>query len=43
VLSFGITFGLSKLPFGWLLIGSAKKKRLHSVPSSEPKHKQKAM
>lgn len=43
MLSFGIAFACSKLPFGWLLVGSAKKKKPKAVPFEESKDRKKAM
>lgn len=43
VFSFGIAFGLSKLPFGWLLVGSAKKKKNTEKPTADAPLQQKAM
>jgi len=37
VLSFALSYGLSKLPLGWLLVGSAKKKRVQPTASQAPR------
>jgi len=38
LLSFAVSYGLSKLPWGWLLVGAAKKKRANP-PAAQPSRK----